>query len=250
MINPKNFSAVLVGTFLFCAGAATHSAVITLPDSSFTTTEGDSQTTTPFAGHGGRLQWLYEGRLFPTGPITITGISFRVGELVNQYYGNGTGGTYSNTDFQIDISSTSKTTATIGNVFDDNHGSDRDTVRSGAISFDFPAGGTVDPFSDVVAITTPFAYDPSSGDSLLLDFIFDSRVGTGVTGDFLAVDRQQNTSDIGVAYFNGGYLGTSDAPIIQLTYHTGSSNIPEPSMLALMGLGLLGLGVVRRKTMG
>ncbi len=123
-------------------------------------------------------------------------------------------------------------------------------MRSGGISFDFPAGGTADPFSDVVALATPFAYDPLSGDSLLLDFIFDHRVGPGVTGDFLAVERQQYTPDIGVAFFNGGYLGRSDAPIIQLTYQTGSSEMPEPSMLALMGLGLLGLGVVHRKTKG
>jgi len=242
----RNFVSVLTGLMLVCgailvATAGHLHADIVLPDSSFATTEGNSNAATPFGLLDSQSQWLYEDSLFSGGPISINGLRVRRDALIG-----GGPGTFSSSNFRIDLSSTSKTGATLEATFDNNHGSNRTTVLNGALSFSYSDGGSPNAFGDLIVFDTPFVYDPNSGDSLLFHFF---QFDTSVTGLF-AADRETGSSvaPTGFAWNNdpnastASFLTAEDALIMQLDV----SIIPEPGSIMLLGV-LSTVGLIRRR---
>jgi len=159
---------------------------LTVPDAFYATHEGNSNFTGPwnFGAAGGRVQFAHDSTVFTnqgvTTPIRISRLRYRADAIQNTW----SGGTYPSV--QIAMSTCPFNYLSVSNTFANNHGPDMTVVLNGAVTVigggggNAPSGWYVD-----IALTTPFVYDPTTGNDLLVDF----TVQTGFTGGSGIVDH-------------------------------------------------------------
>jgi len=218
---------------------------------------GEAASPAPFrnSGTGGsRVQNIYEASLFGNfgGARSITGLAFRATPGLAPFAGN----TLRLTDVRIALSTSTRAQTTLSSVFKDNIGPDAITVFSGPLILTTLSPGD---FDEVVTFMTPFDYDPALG-NLLVDVLVPSNAtvsANGLFGGFRPFDTANRDGD-GVAgvsnIFGGGDAVTgvvgSDAPVLRvfsLPVSATPSAVSEPATLALLGAGLLGMGLTLRR---
>jgi hypothetical protein len=153
---------------------------------------------------------------------------------------------------RIDLSTTAAAPDALSTTFASTVGLDNTIVFGGAggaplalsSAFTGPAGGTK-AFDIVINLTTPFHYNPALG-NLLLDV---RNFGGGTTTTFDAQTTSGDPVSRAVTTFSGVNSATADLndTIGLVTRFTTTAAVPEPSTLALTGLGMLGLAGWLRK---
>jgi hypothetical protein len=202
-----------------------------------------------------RYQQVYDSSQFGAfgGPMEITAIVFRP----DGSFGSAFASTLS--DVRIDLSTTSKSSATITNTFASNVGGDDTIVYGGASGSSLSlsssdTGGPPRNFDITINLTTPFLYDPANG-NLLLDV---RNFGGGRTTQFDSVFGAVGTSRVFTEDTNGvnDTTGGSDSPdfggglVTEFIASPPTTATPEPASLTLMLVGvggLLGARLARRR---
>ncbi|MCA8963357.1 MAG: hypothetical protein H6838_20240 [Planctomycetes bacterium] len=123
-----------------------------------------------------------------TGPILIQGMRFRADATTASW----AGGSWPNV--QIDCATSTVDYLSRSLTFAANMAGDQTTVYAGAVTVQPGTGngaGVPGPWHIQITFTTPFLYDPSSGN----DFVFDVQLdGTGWSGTSVQADAQDTTS--------------------------------------------------------
>jgi hypothetical protein len=118
----------------------------------------------PFGcAYNGSYQQVYISSQF-SGPITITGLSFYNTQVNDEATAMNSG------TWTISLSTTSKNLDTLSTTFSNNIGPDNTQVFSGNLAQSWAFGDTL-----AIVLTTPFTYNPSSGNLLM------TVVATGTT---------------------------------------------------------------------
>jgi hypothetical protein len=191
-----------------------------------------------------RIQFLFPASEFadlPESNRRIVAYNFRSDALANQPVNWAH-------NSRIWFSTTDKTTLTLTNVFDDNHGADKTLVHDGA--FSLPLLGTGPPqgprdIADGPRLQTPFYYDPSQG-NLLLDWMqFDASTIPRIDGQSFAGPGFRVVLNQTSATAATGTLFNTTA-VIRLEFDV----VPEPSTIALGAIVLLCPFARRRKGNG
>jgi hypothetical protein len=167
--------------------------------------EGPGSNSFPFhtaacTAAGVRYQQIYAGG--EVGQGTIESIRFRLdaGEPSSAFGPVGFQGV------TVRLSSTSLVPDDLSQNLDTNFGADTTIVFQGALALQTAASAaTPRPFSVVIPLTTPFAFDGASGDSLLLEI----RI-TGCA-DFRALDFTEHSPGVSRAYVRDALGGVATA---------------------------------------
>jgi len=201
-----------------------------------TSVEGDGNNQFPFGAYEIRYQQVYGGTEFPSSPIFITAISFRL----DAQYGQAFATTLPNV--QISLSTTSASPDALSLTFADNVGADETVVHNGPLSlsstFSGPAAGPK--AFDITIPISPFFYNSRQG-NLLLEVRKPEAPNGGapnfdsVHGSFDAVSRVNTVFDANAVVANNV---DSDGLVTQFTY---TFEVPEPAswMLVVCSLPML-----------
>ncbi len=131
-----------------------------------TNSPGSGDTNWPFGlGAACRVQYLYEaGETGLTAARTITAFEVRGEQGVANL-------AKSNIDLQIEMSQTPTLMATMSNTFANNRGTNHTVVFARRlVSMPATAAQIIGPWTPPFVLDAPFTYDPTGGDSLLIEY--------------------------------------------------------------------------------
>jgi hypothetical protein len=197
----------------------------------------------PISGEALTTQFVYGSSLLNNLPIgsQINGIFFRLVE--RDPTGPVTNFTYNN--FNITMSQSLKAPGSLSMTFEDNIGPGASLVRSGSLTISagsYPGGLILNPFGPEIAFTTPYRY---MGGDLLFTIRASSIASiSNNPGNLITAYAGGSGSmqTVGGLYNDASAVfGINSSPVLQLDYSPFAASVPEPSSLALMGLGTMGL---------
>jgi hypothetical protein len=101
--------------------------------------------------------------------------------------------------------------------------------------------------SFTIALTSPFSYDPTSGNNLLLEVIAvdQPNVPNGSGNGYLAADSTGSTTSRAWGYGSSTLLDTDSNGLVT-TFSTSPIATPEPGSITLLGIGLIALFSCRK----
>jgi hypothetical protein len=209
-----------------------------------TAVEGNSNNIFPFFITGGmRYQQVYDSSQFGTfgGKRLITHIVFRPDSTFGDPHSTNI------SDLEVSLSTVTIAPDGLSTTFASNLGPDNTLVHDGFITLstaDTPGPGNTRAFDIVIALQTPFSYDPTSGRNLLMDVRNnDLNVPTGGPRVMDAHNAPGDSISRVFAIGPGSPTGSADSlGLITLFRHV----VPAPGTLAILGLGLLGARRRRR----
>lgn len=235
----KKQTVILTALITLIFSASAYSLPIVLPGAN-TGIEGNSNNGYPFSlNYNGRYQQAYDSAEFGVSPITIYGIAFRVDSNWDSF-----GPTILN-NMNIGLSTSANSVGALSNIFNNNIGTDAQSVFSGNLTLSGTGGGNPNPFDALITFLNPFVYNPNIGD-LLLDVVTSHSTNTtqfdyvgGGTSMQRLYDQSGGINDTFGIVATGGLVTQFIIDPI--------NNVPEPGTIALFGVGLAGLGFAKRK---
>jgi len=181
---------------VFLSSAAAQAQAVVLPNF-YEFAEGTGNNSFPYryTNGAGHYQQSYEGAQFP-GPMLITEVAYR-------HHGDGLGVMATTSDFKMTLSYCIASWNTLNSTFANNVGAGATVVFDGVWSMPaFDSDSAVpNPFTHVLTLTTPFFYDPSSGDLLMDVEMRQSTYPTGLAGAFASASGNVGVNRI---YQNDG----------------------------------------------